>query len=134
MSQEKSIITYFKEVVTNNYANFNGRARRREFWSFNLVAFIISTVLTGVLMAISPKLVMASYIFSFAIFIPSLAVGARRLHDVNKSGWFLLLGLIPLLGQIYILVLFFQEGHAGTNQYGANPKNPGDELSSLGME
>lgn len=132
--QEKSIFDYFKETLTENYANFEGRARRKEYWSFQLVSFIISLVLSGVLMAISPELSMIANIYSLAVLVPSLGLAVRRLHDVGKSGWFLLIVLIPLIGAIWLLVLFFTDSEAGTNEYGPNPKAPESELDAIGTE
>lgn len=132
--QEKSIFDYFKETLTENYTNFEGRARRKEYWSFQLVSFIISLVLSGILMAINPELSMIANIYSLAVLVPSLGIAVRRLHDVGKSGWFLLIALIPLIGAIWLLVLFFTDGEAGSNEYGPNPKTPESELEAIGTE
>tara|TARA_B100000795_G_C22728296_1_gene410342 strand:+ start:432 stop:761 length:330 start_codon:yes stop_codon:yes gene_type:complete len=102
---------YFK--VLNNYATFSGRARRKEYWMFflfnSIFAFLFGLVcgLLGV-----PDL---AQLYSLAMFIPSIAVGVRRMHDVGKSGWFL---LIP----IYNFILTVSEGEKQVNQYGADPK------------
>jgi uncharacterized membrane protein YhaH (DUF805 family) len=69
-----------------------------------------------------------------ASFIPGLAVAVRRLHDVGKSGWFYFIALIPLIGAIWLLVLFFTEGHKGENQYGSDPKSSGEEINNIGAE
>ena len=136
--QEKSIFDYFKSTLTDNYANFSGRARRKEYWSFTLVAFIISIVLSfldnqifGTAMDENGIL---SSIFSLALFVPSIAIATRRLHDVGKSGWMQLLYFFIIIGWIWLLVLFFTDGEAGSNEYGANPKNPETELNSIGTE
>lgn len=110
----------FLKVVRDNYANFNGRARRKEYWYFVLANFLISLV-TNVLVFISDYLSFVAIIIGLALFIPSLAVTIRRLHDTNKSGWYLLLGLIPLVN-FYLLYLMFVEGDRGPNQYGPDPK------------
>lgn len=94
------------------FADFNGRAKRPEFWWFVLFCIIGALVLE----------IASSYIswaFSLATLVPSVAVGARRLHDVNKSGWLQLLGLIPILGWIYLIYVCAQPGDAGDNKYGA---------------
>ena len=97
----------------SNFANFSGRARRSEY-SFFVVFNIIFLILISVLAVLlySPWLTFINY---FAILIPSLAVADRRMHDVGKSGWYL---LIP----IYSLILAFTEGQRGDNEYGPNPK------------
>lgn len=110
----------FLKVVRDNYANFNGRARRKEYWYFVLANFLISIV-TNVLVFVSDSLSFVGIIVGLALFIPSLAVTIRRLHDTNKSGWYLLLGLIPLVN-FYLLYLMFVEGDRGPNQYGPDPK------------
>ena len=98
------------------YADFNGRAKMPEFWWFTLFCFATAIVLEFV----------NSYVywaFSIATFLPSIAVGARRLHDTNKSGWLQLIWIIPILGWIYMIYLLVQDGDAGDNQYGAPPAN-----------
>jgi uncharacterized membrane protein YhaH (DUF805 family) len=102
---------YFK--VLHNYATFSGRARRSEYWYFFLFNVIIAFVLgfVGGLMGTT----VLSNIYTLAVLIPGIAVGVRRMHDVGKSGWFL---LIP----IYNLVLACTDGVNGDNEYGADPK------------
>lgn len=111
----------FLKVVKENYANFNGRARRKEYWQFVLVNVIIS-VITNILTVVSDKLMFVGVIVSLALLLPSLAVAVRRLHDVNKSGWYLLIALVPIVGGLYLLYLMTVEGDKGANQYGADPK------------
>jgi len=101
---------YYLEVL-KKYAVFEGRARRSEYWYFSLFNCIISIALA---MMLGEGF---SSIYSLAVFIPSLAVGVRRMHDVGKSGWFL---LIPF----YNLILLVTEGDRGNNYYGLDPKNP----------
>ncbi|MFJ9260573.1 DUF805 domain-containing protein [Streptomyces bacillaris] len=107
-------------AVLKNYAGFSGRARRKEFWMFALVSFVISIVLSIIGSLISTDIL--SYIYSLAILIPSLAVAVRRLHDTSRSGWWLLIGLVPLVGFIVLIVFFASEGKQEPNQHGANPK------------
>jgi len=102
---------YFK--VLKNYATFSGRARRSEYWYFFLFNVIIAFVL-GFIGGLT-ELTILGNIYSLAVLIPGIAVGVRRMHDVGKSGWFL---LIP----IYNLILAFTEGTQGENEYGADPK------------
>jgi uncharacterized membrane protein YhaH (DUF805 family) len=111
---------WFLKVVRDNYANFDGRARRKEYWMFALFNFIISVVL-GILAYVSSFFNYISIIVGLALFLPSLAVGVRRLHDINKSGWLILLCLIPFIN-LYLIYLFFLEGDKGPNQYGPDPK------------
>ncbi|MDI9256266.1 DUF805 domain-containing protein [Flavobacterium sedimenticola] len=133
------MIKWYKKVVFENYANFNGRARRSEYWYFvlmNLIVLIVATVLDGALgLNFSP--LPYGYLYAavaLATFIPGLAVAVRRLHDVGKSGWFYFIVLIPLVGAIWLLVLFFTEGQQGENQYGPDPKAEGAEINEIGNE
>ncbi|MEN8185787.1 MAG: DUF805 domain-containing protein [Bacteroidota bacterium] len=109
---------WFLKVVKDNYANFNGRAHRQEFWMFVLFNFIFSIVaaVLGYLLDTG----MISTIYGIAVLVPSIAVATRRLHDIGKSGWLQLLVLIPVVG--LILIYFWAiEGEAGRNEYGENP-------------
>lgn len=121
------MLEVYKKVVMENYANFNGRARRREYWMFFLANFLISFVLGFVLGLISPKIGLIGNVYSLAVLVPSIAVAVRRMHDVGKSGWYV---LIP----IYNLILACTEGEKGPNQYGADPKNLLEELDEIGKE
>ncbi|HTH82996.1 MAG TPA: DUF805 domain-containing protein [Mucilaginibacter sp.] len=102
---------YFK--VLSNYAVFSGRARRSEYWYFvlfNLIIYIVLAVIGAAL-----KFTILPTIYNLAVVIPSIAVGVRRMHDVGKSGWFI---LIP----IYNLILACTDGQPGENEYGLDPK------------
>jgi len=105
-------MNYYLKVL-QNYATFTGRARRSEYWYFFLFNLIISFVL-GFVGGIMDTTVLAN-IYSLVVLIPSIAVGVRRMHDVGKSGWFI---LIP----IYNFILALSEGEKGENEYGADPK------------
>ncbi|MGG1688424.1 DUF805 domain-containing protein [Pseudalkalibacillus sp. NRS-1564] len=107
--------------VLKNYVNFQGRARRKEYWMFTLFNVIFSIVLTIVesLADISPFL---TSIYSLFIILPSLAVTVRRLHDTGRSGWWVLIGLIPLIGSIVILVFTCLDSDVEENRFGKNPK------------
>ena len=126
------MIEWYKKVVLENYANFNGRARRSEYWYFTL-ANVIATVVLAVVDSVIGIQILGS-IYSLAVLVPGLAVAVRRLHDVNKSGWFYLLILLPVIGWIWLIVLFCTEGDKGTNEYGPDPKNQYDELDKMGTE
>lgn len=104
----------------NQYADFSGRARRTEYWMFTLFNAIISLILGFVLATIG--LVFLSYIYSIAILIPSLAVCIRRLHDIGKSGWWYLIGFVPVVGTIVLLIWFCTDSQPGNNEWGPNPK------------
>ncbi|MBO3097534.1 DUF805 domain-containing protein [Gelidibacter pelagius] len=129
---------WYLKVVRDNYANFNGRARREEYWMFVLfnVLFVIGIgIISGALagMTDAPAFMGIYFIYLLAVFIPSLAVAVRRLHDINKSGWFYLVGLIPFIGGIWLIVLFATEGDKGPNQYGRDPKSASDlEIDEIG--
>jgi len=110
-----------------NYANFGGRARRKEYWYFTLFNFIIAFLLgfiDGILGSFSPEAGMGLLggLYTLAILIPGLAVSVRRLHDTERSGWWLLIALVPLIGAIVLLVFMVQDSKAGSNKFGENPK------------
>jgi uncharacterized membrane protein YhaH (DUF805 family) len=122
-----------------HYADFAGRARRREFWSWFLFVWVLLFVLMYLDSALGLGGSASSYrngnsvgfsmsggvltaLFALATLIPNLAVSVRRLHDSGKSGWLLLIGLIPLFGWAYLLFLYVQPGTAGPNEYGPDPK------------
>lgn len=107
---------YYLEVL-KKYTVFNGRARRAEYWYFVLFNVIISFILGIIDGAIGLLQFGVSDIYSLGVLIPSIAVGVRRMHDVGKSGWYL---LIP----IYNIILAATEGEPNTNEYGPDPKNP----------
>jgi uncharacterized membrane protein YhaH (DUF805 family) len=121
--------SFLKELLENfidvlgQFRVFTGRSSRKEFWMFFL-GCIIAGVILGILTAITGigRLIgIASSILGLVIFIPSIAVGVRRLHDTNKTGWLMLLCLIPLLGGIIVLALCAMKGTSGRNQYGHKP-------------
>jgi len=119
------MIEWYKKVVLENYANFNGRARRAEYWWFFLANVIVSIIL-GIVDSVLGIAIIGT-IYSLAVLIPSIAVAVRRVHDVGKSGWFI---LIP----IYNLILVCTEGDKGQNEYGPDPKNQYDEVDKMGTE
>lgn len=120
---------WFLKVVRDNYMNFTGRARRKEFWMFVLWQFIILLPLYILTFAVFGDPLDPSMFFmvlytlvSLALFLPGLAVSVRRLHDTGRSGWWLLISFIPFLGFIVLLVWFCMEGDNGPNEYGEDPK------------
>ncbi len=104
-----------------NYANFSGRCRRSDYWYFILANAIVNLVLSIVTLIV-PFLMFLHTLYSLAILVPSIAISVRRLHDVGKSGWLLLLLLIPIVGEILIFVWAVIDSQKGDNRYGANPK------------
>lgn len=120
--------TAVTSVLKNNYANFNGRARRSEFWYFYLFDLIISAIFS-VLSAILGKvpvvgllITILSGVVALALLVPGLAVSFRRMHDIGKSALWILVLLIPLVGWIILLVLLAKDSQPGENAYGPNPK------------
>jgi uncharacterized membrane protein YhaH (DUF805 family) len=110
---------YYIEVL-KKYAVFQGRARRAEYWYFvlfNIIASLLLGLVDGLL-----GTGFIGFLYYILVFLPSLAVQVRRLHDVGKSGWWILIGLIPLIGWIWLLVLLVKDSDAGENKYGPNPK------------
>ncbi len=111
-------------AVIKNYAGFSGRAGRKEFWMFYLV-YILIFIAIGIVSAILPQSIgsmvsMLSVVFALALFIPTIAVSIRRLHDTDRSGWWMLLGMIPLVN-FYVLYLLIIEGTQGPNRFGDSP-------------
>ena len=125
------------------YAEFGGRSRRKEYWMwvlFYIVVVIVTTYLdillglggsatgtqSGASVGFNVNFGWLTILFMLAVLLPNLAVSVRRLHDLDKSGWWLLIGLIPLFGGLYLLFLFTQPGTVGPNRFGADPKGAGD--------
>lgn len=114
---------YYLKVL-QNYANFEGRARRKEYWMFVLFNLIFTYSLLALDLYLQIGFLNLAY--SLALLVPSIAVGVRRMHDVGKNGWYI---LIP----IYNLVLAVTEGDKGNNEYGSDPKNAGTEINEIGI-
>ncbi|MBA3053797.1 MAG: DUF805 domain-containing protein [Sphingomonadales bacterium] len=123
------------------YAEFGGRSRRKEYWMFVLFQILVSLAISIVLgtpsyeqagafvgfaTAFTGPGALVQNLFGLVSFIPSIAVAVRRLHDQDKSGWLLLLVLIPILGWFALLVLMCLDGTRGPNRFGPDPKNPTD--------
>jgi uncharacterized membrane protein YhaH (DUF805 family) len=138
---------YFLDVITNKFFQFAGRAPRREFWYFMLFSIIVSIVvgiageILGIMYVIPMEVPVISesgeminttqnipinilqIVFGLSMIFPSMAVSIRRLHDIGKSGWWYLVGLIPLIGAIVLLVFFTTKSDNETNEYGEIPTN-----------
>ncbi len=113
----------FLNVLLNHYADFNGRARRSEYWYYTLVVVLISTVLSLLQRITGWGLFsMISGLVSLAVLVPGLAVCWRRLHDIGKSGAYYFIVLIPIVGWILMIVWLCQDSQPGDNQFGPNPK------------
>ena len=127
-------MNYYLKVL-RQYVDFKGRARRAEYWNFALFSTLISIALTLIDIyglgtnPMAGESGILSNLYSLAVFLPSLGVLVRRLHDVGKSGWFFLIVLIPLIGAIWLLILLFRDGEQGENKWGPNPKE--DRWSTL---
>ncbi|HET7187147.1 MAG TPA: DUF805 domain-containing protein [Gemmatimonadaceae bacterium] len=121
-------MNWYLEVL-RKYAVFDGRARRKEYWMFSLISILISMALgfasgfVGAAMGLSSNAItLLALVYSVAVLVPSLAVWTRRMHDTGRSGWWLLLILVPIIGAIALLVFSLQDSEPGTNAYGKNPK------------
>jgi len=108
-------------AVLKKYAVFSGRARRKEYWMFFLFNMIIAIAL-GFIEGLLGSPGVIGLLYSLAVLIPGVAVSVRRLHDTGRSGWWLLIALIPLIGAIVLLVFMVQEGKDEENDFGENPK------------
>ena len=118
-------------AVLKKYAVFNGRATRAEYWYFILFNALISFGIGFISEFIQSAPNVLSGLYSLAVFLPSLAVGARRLHDTGRSAWWLLLILIPFIGWIALLVFFVGKSEEGSNKYGSRVQKDAPKMSSL---
>jgi uncharacterized membrane protein YhaH (DUF805 family) len=119
---------YYLDVL-KKYCIFSGRARRSEFWFFILFNFIIAVLLQGAVWVYSDNMglmmlfTIVSYMYSLAVLLPSLGVTVRRLHDVGKGGGWIFLVLVPIVGWIWLLILYVTDSESGNNRFGSNPKS-----------
>ena len=125
-------MNYYLKVL-KQFADFNGRARRKEYWIYNIINsiiggllffldYLLGTTIDFLDLGEGNSLGILYLVYALLVFIPGLAVAVRRLHDVGKSGWMLLIALIPLIGAIWLLVLYLTDSNPGENKYGPNPK------------
>ena len=118
-----AIIKNFKNIITNKYAQFTGRANKAEFWQYVLVFIVISASfsvlmsLFGGVKILRMIVMLLNVIVSLALLVPSIAVSVRRMHDIGKSGKWVLINLIPILGSIWFIVLAIKESESGTNEF-----------------
>jgi uncharacterized membrane protein YhaH (DUF805 family) len=110
---------WYQEAL-RKYADFATRSRRMEYWMFLLFNCIINIILSVIAVMIGMRWI--SYVYSIFVFIPSIAVSVRRLHDSGRSGWWLLLIFIPVIGWLALLYFYLVDSAPGDNQYGPNPK------------
>ena len=132
---------WYLKVMRENYANFKGRARRKEYWMFSLFFFHFA-ILGGFVMLLlydiggeAPGTIatILFVIWYLAHLVPSLAVTVRRLHDTGKSGWLYLICLIPYIGGLILFIFTVIEGDNGDNEYGPDPKAIASSSEKLGM-
>lgn len=109
-------------LALKKYAEFSGRSRRAEYWFFVLIHTVIMVSLSVVGLLIGDKMSILGLIYLLAVLVPTLALNVRRLHDIGKSGWMMLIVLIPLIGVIWFIVLMLTDSNTGDNKYGPNPK------------
>jgi uncharacterized membrane protein YhaH (DUF805 family) len=119
-------MNWYREAL-RKYATFEGRARRKEYWFFVLFNFLAVVVLSVVDMGIGTfdekaEIGLLSGVYLLAVLIPSIAVTVRRLHDTDRSGWWILLNVIPVVGSVLILVFVILDSQPGGNRFGPNPK------------
>ena len=119
-------MNWYLEVL-KKYAVFDGRARRMEYWMFILFNIIITAVLALIDSLIGTIIRQGGFgllqgLYDLAVLIPSIAVTVRRLHDTGRTGWWILIGLIPVIGGIVLLIFMLLDSEPGENQYGPNPK------------
>ena len=126
----------YLKVLKENYVNFSGRARRKEFWMFHLFLIIITIICIGLDNILGTVVAMDAGPFGLIVlpfgwlfflcgifhFLPSLSLVVRRLHDVGKSGSWYLIGLIPIIGNVFLIVFLCSEGDKNENKWGLNPK------------
>ena len=114
-------------TVLKKYAVFEGRARRKEYWYFILAYALIALVLSVLDSAVATGGLLRA-ILALALLLPTVAVGVRRLHDTDRSGWWALIGLIPFIGAIVLIIFFVIDSQPGANRFGPNPK--GDAIKA----
>lgn len=137
MQNNYALIPNYIRTITANYANFSGRAGRKEYWMFFLANVLIWFILgfLSVFFLNDPGETavynVIGYLYSAAFFIPGLALTIRRLHDTDKSGWWCLIVLIPFIGVIILFVFLVQDSQEGSNEYGLNPKEPQPDAENV---
>ena len=126
-TQGRKTVNWFL-VALKKYAVFSGRARRKEYWMYMLFYLIIAIVLAivdSMIMSSEGGIGILGAIFALGMLLPSIGVTVRRLHDTNRSGWWILISFVPFVGIFILLYFMIKEGDSGDNQYGADPKAAG---------
>ena len=132
--KRKRLVMNYYSICLSKFADFSGRARRREYWTFALVNCLIALLLLILGLAFgedSPASNIMVTIFYLIMLVPNLSVSVRRLHDIGKSGWWLFIGLIPLVGSLLLLVWSLMDSEEGENQYGENPKGGKEQQNKI---
>lgn len=120
-------------IVMKKAFVFKGRARRKEYWMFALIAFLIG-IATNVIdllngWMLTPAIGVLSALFSLLIFLPNISVSVRRMHDLGYSGWWVMIILLPILGPLLLLMMFCYDGESFPNRFGPNPKDTLEEAT-----
>ncbi|HWZ10698.1 MAG TPA: DUF805 domain-containing protein [Xanthobacteraceae bacterium] len=121
----------FGEAIASgfsNYVNFSSRAARSEYWYwvlFNVLAQVVTEIIDNAVIGMS----VTTAIFSLAVLLPGIAVAARRLHDVDRTGWWLLLAFVPVIGLIVLVIWFCTKGTDGSNRFGPDPLPGGGQVN-----
>jgi uncharacterized membrane protein YhaH (DUF805 family) len=117
-------VNWYLDVLKNKYATFDGRARRKEYWMFFLFNILVAIGL-GIVEALIGTVGLIGGLYALAVLIPGIAVTIRRLHDTSRSGWWILIVLVPAVGTLILLIFMVLDSQPGGNEYGPNPKAAG---------
>ena len=121
------LVDYYFDAFSK-YATFSGRARRSEYWYFQLFNFITNVLLAVIsYFTFQNAIIFIVLLYGLVVLLPNIALVVRRLHDIGKSGWYYFVAFIPIVGAIWILVLLATDSEYGPNEYGLNPKGIGNE-------
>lgn len=124
IQRQVSFVEAIKMAIVQNYANFNGRSSRSEYWWYVLFTFILGVAVSAIFGTKTAGMIISG-IISLALFVPGIAICVRRLHDIGKSGWWWLIGFIPLVGAIILIVWFCKESMPMANRWGNQPNMVG---------
>lgn len=126
-------LNYYTDVL-KKYTVFTGRAARKEYWYFILIHVIIMVLLSiiGSIVNMEKTFELLKFLYCLAVLLPVLGVTARRLHDTDRSGWWMLISLIPVIGGIILIVFLAMDSKPGDNKYGPNPKGMSTPVSPVG--
>lgn len=119
--RQVTFVEAVKMALQQNYCNFSGRSSRSEYWWFCLFSFIVGVIVSAIFSFNENISMVVNGVVTLALLLPGIGVAVRRLHDTNRSGWWLLLGFIPLIGAIVLLIWYVQPSQETPNQYGPEP-------------